>query len=82
MEITSLVAALASVTYISRLSFKIQMKDLSFFVSYNGFKIAWINPFAYILQLGKFGDLMSCSSNDIFKNAPSHVLILIMTSHI
>ena len=25
---------------------------------------------AYIYQLGKFGDLMSCGSKDIFKNAP------------
>ena len=29
-----------------------------------------IIAFAYIYQLGKFGDLMSCGSKDIFKNKP------------
>ena len=32
--------------------------------------------------MAKFGDLMTCVSKDIFKNTPSHVLVLIMTSHI
>ena len=35
---------------------------------------------AYIYQVAKFSELMSCGSKDIFKNAPSHVLILIVTS--
>ena len=30
---------------------------------------------AYIYQLIKFDDLMSCGTKDIFKNAPSHVLM-------
>ena len=36
----------------------------------------------YVYQLAKFGDFMSCGSKDIFKNAQSRVLILIMTSQI
>ena len=36
----------------------------------------------YIYQLAKFGDLMSFDSKDMFKNAPSHVLMLIMTLQI
>ena len=33
-------------------------------------KIPKIIAHAYIYQLAKFGDLMSCVSKDIFKNAP------------
>ena len=45
-------------------------------------KIPEIVDLAYIYQLAKFGDLMSCGVKDIFKNAPSHVLIPIMKSQI
>ena len=41
-----------------------------------------IVPFDYIYQLTRFGDLMSCGLKDIFKNAPSRVLILVITSQI
>ena len=37
---------------------------------------------AYIYQLAKFGDLISCSSKDVWKCTLSHVLIFIMTSYI
>ena len=35
---------------------------------------------AYIYQLAKSGELISRSLKNILKNAPSHVLILIMTA--
>ena len=41
-----------------------------------------IVPFDYIYQLTRFGNLMSCGLKDIFKNAPSRVLILVITSQI
>ena len=37
---------------------------------------------AYIYQLAKLGDLMSCGSKNVQKWNLSHVLILIMTSQI
>ena len=41
-----------------------------------------IIAFAYIYQLAKFGDLMSCDSKDILKNVLFYKLILPMTSQI
>ena len=43
-------------------------------------KIHKIIALIYIFQLAKFGNLISCYSKDIFKNAPCLVLILMMTS--
>ena len=34
------------------------------------YKILKIIALDYIYQLAKYGDLMSCGSKDIFKNAP------------
>ena len=45
-------------------------------------KITEIIVLTYIYQLAKLGDLMSYDSKDIFKNVPSHVLILTMTSQV